>query len=205
MGSLRFRRSMKLAPGVRMSVSKTGLGLSAGVTGARYSVHSTGRRTRTVGVPGTGVSHVTTLTGSGASRSRSQSAPAPARSAIDVLPKPGWLSGKAEKRYHEGIHAYIAGDHARSLAAMQECLAADPSAVSPHLFAAISIGKLNNTREALAIARECRTLLGANGITLDYPLLRHANNLESVLTYEGTAEVHQLVLGQALTGESAFR
>jgi glutaryl-CoA dehydrogenase len=70
---------------------------------------------------------------------------------------------------------------------------------------AISVGKLNNTREALAIARECRTLLGANGITLDYPLLRHANNLESVLTYEGTAEVHQLVLGQALTGESAFR
>jgi glutaryl-CoA dehydrogenase len=70
---------------------------------------------------------------------------------------------------------------------------------------AISIGKLNNTREALAIARECRTLLGANGITLDYPLLRHANNLESVLTYEGTAEVHQLVLGQALTGDSAFR
>ncbi|MFD1946888.1 acyl-CoA dehydrogenase family protein [Nocardioides aestuarii] len=70
---------------------------------------------------------------------------------------------------------------------------------------AISIGKLNNTREAIAIARECRTLLGANGITLDYPLLRHANNLESVLTYEGTAEVHQLVLGQALTGESAFR
>ncbi len=70
---------------------------------------------------------------------------------------------------------------------------------------AVSIGKLNNTREALAIARECRTLLGANGITLDYPLMRHANNLESVLTYEGTAEVHQLVLGQALTGESAFR
>jgi glutaryl-CoA dehydrogenase len=70
---------------------------------------------------------------------------------------------------------------------------------------AISVGKLNNTREALAIARECRTLLGAAGITLEYPLLRHANNLESVLTYEGTAEVHQLVIGQALTGQSAFR
>ncbi|QBR93008.1 acyl-CoA dehydrogenase family protein [Nocardioides euryhalodurans] len=70
---------------------------------------------------------------------------------------------------------------------------------------AISVGKLNNTREALRIARECRTLLGANGITLEYPLMRHANNLESVLTYEGTAEVHQLVIGQALTGESAFR
>ena len=70
---------------------------------------------------------------------------------------------------------------------------------------AISVGKLNNTREAIAIARECRTLLGAAGITLEYPLMRHANNLESVLTYEGTSEVHQLVLGQALTGESAFR
>jgi len=70
---------------------------------------------------------------------------------------------------------------------------------------AISVGKLNNTREALAIARECRTILGAAGITLEYPLMRHANNLESVLTYEGTSEVHQLVIGQALTGESAFR
>jgi glutaryl-CoA dehydrogenase len=69
----------------------------------------------------------------------------------------------------------------------------------------ISLGKLNNTREALAIARECRTILGAAGITLEYPVLRHANNLESVLTYEGTSEVHQLVIGQALTGQSAFR
>lgn len=69
----------------------------------------------------------------------------------------------------------------------------------------VSVGKLNNVREALGIARECRTLLGANGITLEYPVLRHANNLESVLTYEGTAEVHQLVIGEALTGVSAFR
>jgi len=69
----------------------------------------------------------------------------------------------------------------------------------------VSLGKLNNVREALSIARECRTILAANGITLDYPVIRHANNLESVLTYEGTSEVHQLVIGQALTGESAFR
>ena len=68
----------------------------------------------------------------------------------------------------------------------------------------VSLGKLNNVREALAIARECRTILGANGITLEYPVMRHANNLESVLTYEGTSEVHQLVIGQALTGMSAF-
>jgi glutaryl-CoA dehydrogenase len=69
----------------------------------------------------------------------------------------------------------------------------------------ISAGKLNNVREALEIARQCRTILGANGITLEYPVIRHANNLESVLTYEGTSEVHTLVLGQALTGHSAFR
>lgn len=68
----------------------------------------------------------------------------------------------------------------------------------------VSLGKLNNVREAIAIARECRTILGANGITLEYPVMRHANNLESVLTYEGTSEVHQLVIGQALTGHSAF-
>jgi glutaryl-CoA dehydrogenase len=69
----------------------------------------------------------------------------------------------------------------------------------------VSLGKLNSCREAIAIARECRTILGANGVTLEYPVIRHANNLESVLTYEGTSEVHQLVIGQALTGESAFR
>jgi glutaryl-CoA dehydrogenase len=69
----------------------------------------------------------------------------------------------------------------------------------------ISLGKLNNVRESIAIARECRTILAANGITLEYPVMRHANNLESVLTYEGTSEVHQLVIGQALTGHSAFR
>jgi glutaryl-CoA dehydrogenase len=68
----------------------------------------------------------------------------------------------------------------------------------------ISLGKLNNAREAMAIARQCRTILGANGITLEYSVLRHANNLESVLTYEGTSEMHTLVVGQALTGLSAF-
>jgi glutaryl-CoA dehydrogenase len=69
----------------------------------------------------------------------------------------------------------------------------------------VSLGKLNNVRESIAIARECRTLLGAAGITLEFPIMRHANNLESVLTYEGTSEVHQLVIGQALTGHGAFR
>jgi glutaryl-CoA dehydrogenase len=68
----------------------------------------------------------------------------------------------------------------------------------------ISYGKLNNVREALRIARESRTILGASGITLEYPVIRHMNNLESVLTYEGTAEIHTLIVGQALTGIRAF-
>ncbi|MBF6353221.1 acyl-CoA dehydrogenase family protein [Nocardia higoensis] len=69
----------------------------------------------------------------------------------------------------------------------------------------VSLGKLNSVREAIAIARECRTLLGASGITLEYSPLRHANNLESVLTYEGTSEMHQLVIGEQVTGVGAFR
>ena len=78
---------------------------------------------------------------------------------------------------------------------------ADNGTATPEM---ISMGKLNSTRTAIEIARTCRTILGANGISGEYPVLRHANNLESVLTYEGTAEVHQLVIGRALTGISAF-
>ena len=69
----------------------------------------------------------------------------------------------------------------------------------------VSIGKLNNAREALNIARECRGILGGNGITLEYPIIRHMNNLESVYTYEGTNEMHTLVVGEALTGIAAYR
>ena len=69
----------------------------------------------------------------------------------------------------------------------------------------VSLGKLNNAREALAIARECRSILGGNGITLEYPIIRHMNNLESVFTYEGTNEMHTLVVGEALTGIAAYR
>lgn len=78
----------------------------------------------------------------------------------------------------------------------------DEHLISP---AQISLGKLNNAREALAIARECRSILGANGVTLEYPVIRHMNNLESVFTYEGTNEMHTLVVGEALTGLAAYR
>lgn len=70
--------------------------------------------------------------------------------------------------------------------------------------AQVSLAKLNNVREALAIAREARTILGANGVTLEYPIIRHMNNLESVLTYEGTSEMHTLIVGKEITGLDAF-
>lgn len=88
------------------------------------------------------------------------------------------------------------------LLALQVARLKDEGRVAPEQ---VSLGKLNNVREAIAIARESRTILGAAGITLEHPIMRHANNLESVLTYEGTSEVHQLVIGRALTGEAAFR
>jgi glutaryl-CoA dehydrogenase len=69
----------------------------------------------------------------------------------------------------------------------------------------VSLGKMGNVRGAMEVARQARTILGANGVTLEYPVIRHVNNLESVLTYEGTHEVHTLVVGNALTGENAFR
>ncbi len=78
----------------------------------------------------------------------------------------------------------------------------DSSGLHP---AQVSFGKLNNVREALEICRTARTILGANGISLEYPVIRHMNNLESVLTYEGTVEMHTLVLGQTLTGLAAFK
>jgi glutaryl-CoA dehydrogenase len=69
----------------------------------------------------------------------------------------------------------------------------------------VSMAKMANVRSALDLARQARTVLGASGVTLDYPPIRHANNLEAVLTYEGTEEIHVLAIGQALTGVSAYR
>jgi glutaryl-CoA dehydrogenase len=78
----------------------------------------------------------------------------------------------------------------------------DAGHLTPEL---VSLGKLNNARAALEIARTARSILGANGITLEYPVIRHMNNLESVVTYEGTEEIHTLTLGRAITGVAAFR
>jgi glutaryl-CoA dehydrogenase len=69
----------------------------------------------------------------------------------------------------------------------------------------ISMAKMNNVREALGIAREARSILGGNGISLEYPVMRHMANLETVLTYEGTSEIHMLAVGEEITGIPAFK
>ncbi len=89
-----------------------------------------------------------------------------------------------------------------TLLALQLGRLKDAGTLQPHQ---ISVGKLNNCREAIQICRDARAMLGGNGITLDYSPLRHANNLESVRTYEGTDEVHTLILGNHITGVPAFR
>ncbi|MBG6108708.1 glutaryl-CoA dehydrogenase [Frigoribacterium sp. CG_9.8] len=89
-----------------------------------------------------------------------------------------------------------------TLLALQLGRLKDAGNLQPHQ---ISIGKLNNCREAIQIAREARAMLGGNGVTLEYSPMRHANNLESVRTYEGTDEVHTLVIGNHITGVAAFR
>src|SRR5215471_3111148 len=99
--------------------------------------------------------------------------------------------------------AWMAGDLYRSqLLALHLGRLKEAGSVSP---VQVSIAKMTNVRSALDIARQARTVLGASGVTLEYPPIRHANNLEAVLTYEGTEEIHALAVGQALTGLSAYR
>jgi hypothetical protein len=158
--SIRFRRSVKIARGVRLSASKTGFGVSAGIPGARYSVHASGRRTTTVGIPGSGVSSVSTSGGVGggtraSTRSR-QGVPAPAAAIVsgaDVaryLPKAGLFAGTGEKRYRDGLVAYLSGDKASALSAFEAALGAEPKAVSAHLLAALSMAGEAETARAIA-------------------------------------------------------
>lgn len=124
MGSFRARKSIKIAPGLRVTASKTGLGLSAGVRGARYSVHSSGRRTASVGIPGTGLGYQETTSGS--SRAR-RSAPPPVYTPTAAAPKPGLFAPKYEKEFAKAVQAYLRGDTDGALAHFKASSAADAS------------------------------------------------------------------------------
>lgn len=150
MGSLRFRRSVKIAPGLRLTASKTGLGLSAGVRGARYSVHSSGRRTASVGVPGSGVGYQHTTTSG--SRTRSRDAAAPVYSDAPVIPKPGLLAPKYEKEFAKAVSAYLNGDPAGALAHFKASSAADTKerGLSDDLFVGLLAAQIEDDVTAIA-------------------------------------------------------
>ncbi len=155
--SLRFRRSVQIAPGVKLNFTKTGLGLTAGVRGAHYSVNTSGRVTRSVGIPGTGLYYQDRHSAARPAAARGRPAAhqtaalmAPAVSPAALVPRPGLLASGAERAYHRGVLAYLAGDRAATLAAFEEALAQDPSATSAHLFAGVAASNLDDGRRAAA-------------------------------------------------------
>jgi tetratricopeptide (TPR) repeat protein len=120
MGSFRFRRSIKLGPGVRLNLGKTGIGISAGVRGARRTFHSSGRQTYSVGLPGSGLSYMHT-------KSRG-SATEPEPSATPTLTaKPGWFAPKHEKEFYKGLQAYSKGDTEEARKRFESASAKDAS------------------------------------------------------------------------------
>jgi hypothetical protein len=113
-----MRKSVKLGPGVRLNASKTGLGASVGAKGGRYSVHSSGRRTASAGIPGSGVSYVKSRSGS--RKSSAPAAPQAQRLAASGIPKPSLLAPAYEKAFAKGVSLYVGGEPEKALALFQE-------------------------------------------------------------------------------------
>jgi tetratricopeptide (TPR) repeat protein len=147
--SMRFRKSIRLGPGVRLNVSKTGVGISAGVKGARYSVHSSGRKTTSARLPVSGVYYMR-QTGVRGSRVTKAVAADGAVSAAD-LPRPGVFAPKYEKKFAEAVKCYLAGDSQQALSLFMEAAALDAAsqALSDDFFAGMLLAQSNST--ALAI------------------------------------------------------
>lgn len=144
---IRYRRSIKLGGGVRLNFSKGGIGVSAGVPGLRYSVNTSGRRTRTVGIPGTGVSHVTSLGGVGGGRT---TAAPPAQSvSVEGIPKPGIFASQAERRFHAGLVAYLQRDWSTAYAALADATVRDERNVTDDLLAALAANNLGDGTAAI--------------------------------------------------------
>jgi tetratricopeptide (TPR) repeat protein len=144
----RVYKSVKLGKGVRLNLSKTGVGISAGVPGARYSVHSSGRTVKTVGVPGTGVYYRKDTYSKG--RSGSRAAPAPI-AAAPTYPKAGVLAPKAEKMFVQGVTAYMQGRHADALTTLRDVEARDTGGqhVGEEFFAGMCLVGLERIPEAI--------------------------------------------------------
>lgn len=163
---MRFRRSVKIAPGIKVNLTKSGVGMTFGGKGAHYSVHSSGRHTRSMGLPGTGL-YFQSSSGGGSHR-RSSPAPRPSARSMPqaavpvdparVLPKPGLFAGGADKAYYKGVLAWFRNDRAAALTAFEEALGHDPATTSAHLFAGVAAGGLDQDERA---ARHLEAVVGA--------------------------------------------
>ena len=157
--SIRFRRSIKIAPGVKVNLTKTGVGMTVGPRGAHYSVHSSGRVTRSVGLPGTGLYYQSRTSVQKAPSvqkartGRAQAAHAPALTPViepsHMVPKPGFLASAAEKAYHRGVLAHLTGDNETCVASFEQVLASQPATSSAHLFAGVALANLNQASRAV--------------------------------------------------------
>lgn len=144
--SVRFRKSIGLGKGVRMTVGKRGLSASVGIPGFRVTAHSSGRVTRTVNLPGTGISNVSRVGGSGRSRSR---AAAPVQPPSYAISKPGLFAGKSERRYFDAVVAYLQARDQAVIENAAEALDADPTVTSAHLLAALAIARMGGDQKAI--------------------------------------------------------
>jgi len=155
----RFRKSIKIGPGVRLNVGKKSMGLSVGTRGFRHSVSTSGRRTTTMGVPGTGLSHVQTSSSAKTStrsraagrRSTAAARPqAPPATVQAALPKPGLFAPEAEKRFYDGVQAYLKQDLPRALQAFEAAAAKDTRNLSDDLFAGLVASRLDDVPKAIS-------------------------------------------------------
>ena len=149
---VRFRRSIKLAPGVKLNVTKSGFGVTTGSKVARYSVHSSGRRTVGLGLPGTGTYYQKSSVGGPSRATSSRAGGSPESVAIDAttaIPRPGLLASGSERAYHNGLLSYLGGDHADALSSFEQVLSTDPSVTSAHLFAGIAATSIGDAARAI--------------------------------------------------------
>ena len=168
--SIRLRESKSLGMGVRLTASKAGLGRMAGFRGIRYRVHRPDRRTRWIGIPGSGLRDVKTTTGGSAGKAEADARRPTAPAGVDaasLLPRPGFFASRLEKRYHEGVRALIRGDAEHALLSFGTVLAHEPEVPSPHLLSALAVGRTGGP-EATQIGHLERSLKAGWSFPIDF-------------------------------------
>src|ERR1700674_2806020 len=152
---VRFRRSIKLGPGLKFNINKKSVGFSVGMRGAHYTVNTRGQRTKSVGLPGTGLWYTERSTAPGTSRSpgsgphTANRTPSQTTPQHRSLPKPGWFAPSSEKQFYAGLKAYLAGDLSAAYEQFDAASHAQRNGVSADLFAGVTANQLENQEKAI--------------------------------------------------------